>query len=150
MLTTDALKHRLDSLIRHEKNKADSLAAVKADINAIHAIAGPMVEMVVKLAEGITDIYERSGYSASRLVELDPMESAGKLADLRLMISHLEMLGRLRHVDAAARVEVLDDELIDSMIMELNRLPGGPAKIALMKASIEKLESTTPEARQDG
>ena len=134
------LKHKLKSVISSEVNRAQALAATKDDLAAIHRIVEPMVDMVIELVRGITEIYERSGQGVRRLSEIDPGETADKLADLRLMLDHLEILHRLEYVDLATRLSILEPELAAATVEELAHLPEGMTKLEVFyKAIQEKL-----------
>lgn len=134
------LKHKLKSVISSEVNRAQALAATKDDMAAIHRIVEPMVDSVIELVRGITEIYERSGQSVRRLSEIDPGETADKLADIRLMLDHLEMLHRLEYVDLATRLSVIEPELAAATVEELAHLPEGMTKLEVFyKAIQEKL-----------
>lgn len=132
------LKHKLRSVISQEVNRAQALAATKDDMAAIHRIVEPMVDSVIELVRGITEIYERSGQSVRRLGEIDPGETADKLADIRLMLDHLEMLHRLEYVDLATRLSVIEPELAAATVEELAHLPEGMAKLELFYKAIQQ------------
>lgn len=139
-MNLDILKKRVEDLIRQEKNRAHIVMAEKEDMQAIHEIAGPLIDIIIQLVRGVVEIYERSGISVKRLSEYDPGETVDKLADFDMMISMLDGLNKLRYVELATRLSVIDPDLVAQTFRELASLPDGKDKIVMIKAAIKLVE----------
>lgn len=135
-MNLDALRHRLTPVIRNEIVKAESIIAAKQDIEAIHKIAGPLVDMLIEIVRGIVEIYERSGMSVRRMSEVDPGETADRLADIQIILTHLEMLYKVEYIDLATRLSVIEPELAEATINELASQPEGMDKLRLFYRAI--------------
>jgi len=70
----------------------------------------------------------------------DPGETVDKLADFDMMLAMLDGLNKLRYVELATRLSVISPDLVIETFRELESLPDGPEKIAMIKAAIKLLE----------
>ena len=134
------LNNRIIQLTRQAANEAVALIEVRQDVQAIIDLITPMIDAVEILIRGIIEILERAQYAERKMAEFDPTYLPDKLADLQLMVKHLEMVGRLEYIDIATRLDVVDPDLLDAVFRELLSLPSGPQKVAAIKMAIEKLE----------
>lgn len=129
----DPIRRKIQGVIREEKNKAALIAQTSCDVQEIHKIATPLRDMILELAQGIVEIYELSGFAQRRMIEIDPGETTDKLNDIQTQLQLLREIGRLKYIEAAIYIEVLEPELIGPMVDELSHLPQGSEKIKLLK-----------------